>query len=73
MYQIFLRIYQIYLRMYLGFQSPFRDEEQLAITSQGSLNNQMDHEKGYRGPNSPRIGLPIFFKDIPKVPKSVLR
>ena len=34
--------------------------ERLAITSQGSLNDQMDHEKGHRGPSSPMIGCTKF-------------
>ena len=60
MYQIFLRMYQIYLKIYLGCRSPFRDDEQLAITSKESPNDQMDDEKGYRGPDSLRIGCTKF-------------
>ena len=53
-------MYQIFLMMYLGLQSPFWDEERFAITSQGSLKDQMDHKKGYRGPDSPTIEYTKF-------------
>ena len=48
--KIFLRMYQNFLKMYLGFQCSFRGGEQPPITSQGSPDDQMDHEKGYKGP-----------------------
>ena len=43
-------MYQIYLKMYLRFQSPFLGGEQLLITFQGSQKDQMDHKKGIRVP-----------------------
>ena len=45
-----------FLRIYLGFQSPLRDGERPSIPSQVSLKEYMNHEKGDRGPGSPRNG-----------------
>ena len=60
--------------MYLRFKSPFRGDEQPLITSQGSLKEPMDCEKGDGGFSSPRIGyITNFLKDVLKVPKSVSR
>ena len=53
-------MYQIYLMMYLGFQSPFQDGERLSMTSLGSLKDQTDHKKGYRGLGSPMIEYTKF-------------
>ena len=55
MYQIFLEMYKILLKMYLGFQSPFQGRERPPFISRMSLMEQMNHENGIRGLNSPRI------------------
>ena len=68
-------MYQILLRMNWGFQSLFWGGEWPPLTSWGSLKNQIDHEKWYRGPRSPMIGctnfsknIRNFLKDVPRLP-----
>ena len=53
-------MYQIFLRMYLGFQFPFQGGKRLLITSQGFPNEQMDHRKMDRGSGSLKIGYTKF-------------
>ena len=55
-------MYQIFLRMYLGFQFLFQGGKRLLITSQGFPNEQMDHRKMDRGSGSLKIGYTKFFE-----------
>ena len=45
---IFLKIVLFFLMIYVGFQSSFRGERKPQITSQGSLKEYIDHNKGDR-------------------------
>ena len=53
-------MYLLLLTMYLRFQHLFRDEEEPSITYCGSPKEYIDHDKGDRGPHSPRNGCTYF-------------
>ena len=65
-------MYQNFLKMYLGFQCSFRGGKQPLITSQGSPDDQMDHENGYKGPIARGLNVSNFPKYVPRIPKFVL-
>ena len=46
-YLFFFKMYLLFLRIYVGFQSPFQGKGMPQITSQGSLNEFISHNKGY--------------------------
>ena len=61
-------MYEIFLRMYLGFQSPFQSRERPSITSQRSL-KEMGNKIGVLVDQE--LDVLNFFKDVPNFVKDV--